>query len=46
MHVPLDFYTKVVFTFQKEGRCNEKAFLQSYNPVVFTFQKEGRCNSE
>ena len=34
----------VVFTFQKEGRCNYKGLLAEYGLVVFTFQKEGRCN--
>ena len=34
----------VVFTFQKEGRCN--FYNMDFNDgfVVFTFQKEGRCN--
>ena len=34
----------VVFTFQKEGRCNFLVKIKDTVYVVFTFQKEGRCN--
>ena len=34
----------VVFTFQKEGRCNTQSDPLLTVMVVFTFQKEGRCN--
>ena len=34
----------VVFTFQKEGRCNYINQNKNKQTVVFTFQKEGRCN--
>ena len=34
----------VVFTFQKEGRCNYLQTIETRTKVVFTFQKEGRCN--
>ena len=36
----------VVFTFQKEGRCNSIYEARWQLPVVFTFQKEGRCNHQ
>ena len=39
-----DIVNAVVFTFQKEGRCNRKQRRKRTMPVVFTFQKEGRCN--
>ena len=35
---------EVVFTFQKEGRCNRMREVPFRRGVVFTFQKEGRCN--
>ena len=35
----------VVFTFQKEGRCNVTVSCNVSVLVVFTFQKEGRCNN-
>ena len=37
-------HSGVVFTFQKEGRCNHYFELMPIATVVFTFQKEGRCN--